>query len=201
MSGAAWRTLSAVLLTGCWGAFALVWVAGALYNARRGPRLRERATRSRFWLVGVAALWLIHAHPAGINWRSLSPSSPWLRAPGIALLLSSTVFTLWARLALGTMWSSSVVVKTGHALRTAGPYAITRHPIYTGLVGMLLGTALISDLGRWTAVFALGVAYLALKARAEERLLSGFFPEYERYRRRVPQLIPKPHPFGGLLRR
>jgi protein-S-isoprenylcysteine O-methyltransferase Ste14 len=148
MSGAAWRTLSAVLLTGCWGAFALVWVAGALYNARRGPRLRERATRSRF-----------------------------------------------------SMWSSSVVVKTGHALRTAGPYAITRHPIYTGLVGMLLGTALISDLGRWTAVFALGVAYLALKARAEERLLSGFFPEYERYRRRVPQLIPKPHPFGGLLRR
>jgi protein-S-isoprenylcysteine O-methyltransferase Ste14 len=99
------------------------------------------------------------------------------------------------------MWSSSVVAKTGHTLRTDGPYAVTRHPIYTGLAGMLLGTALIDDLGRTAAVFVLGVAYLAVKARAEERLLSGIFPEYENYRRRVPRLIPMPARLAGLLRR
>jgi protein-S-isoprenylcysteine O-methyltransferase Ste14 len=190
-----------VVLTGCWAAFLLVWVVGALYNACRGPRARERSARGPSWLVGVAALSVIYVHPAWIDWRSLSLSSPWMRAAGIAVLLSSTAFTLWARLALGTMWSSSAVVKTGHALRTDGPYAVTRHPIYTGLAGMLLGTALISDLGRWVAVVALGVTFFALKARAEERLLSGAFPEYECYRRRVPQLIPKPHLLGGLLRR
>lgn len=56
------------------------------------------------------------------------------------------------------MWSASVVAKTQHSLRTDGPYAITRHPIDTGLMGMLLGTAMINDLGRWAAVFALGVS-------------------------------------------
>jgi protein-S-isoprenylcysteine O-methyltransferase Ste14 len=178
-----------------------VWVAGALYNAGRGPRVRERSSRDYAWLIGAAALWLIYAQGAGIDWGSLSLSSPWTRALGIALLVSTTAFTLWGRVALGTMWSSSVVVKTGHELRTDGPYAVTRHPIYTGLVGMLPGTALINDLGRWAAVFVLAVAYFAVRARSEERLLGRIFPEYERYRARVPQLIPMPRRFGGPLRR
>jgi len=163
--------------------------------------VRRRSSRDHSWLVAVAALWLIYGQPAGIDWRWLSLSSPWIQAPGIAVLLPATALTLWARVALGTMWSSSVVAKSGHALRTDGPYAVSRHPIYTGLVGMLSGTALINDLGRWAAVFVLGVIFLALKARAEEGLLSGVFPEYERYRRRMPQLIPMAPRFGGLLRR
>ena len=127
--------------------------------------------------------------------------SPWIQVPGMALLLSATAFTLWARVELGTMWSSMVVTKTDHALRTRGPYAITRHPIYTGLLGMLLGTALIDDLGRAAVVFVLAVIYIAWKSRAEERLLTGIFPEYERYRRRVPRLIPMPPRVGGPPRR
>jgi protein-S-isoprenylcysteine O-methyltransferase Ste14 len=201
MSDATWDTLSSIVLAACWGAIALVWIAGALYNARRGPRVRERSGRDPSWLVAAAALWLIYGHVAGIDWRSLSVSSPWIRAAGIALLVSATAFTLWARVALGTMWSSAVVAKSGHVLRTDGPYAITRHPIYTGLAGMLLGTALIDDLGRAAAVFVLGVIYFTRKARAEEELLGGVFPEYENYRRRVPRLIPMPSRFGGLVRR
>jgi protein-S-isoprenylcysteine O-methyltransferase Ste14 len=187
-----WQTLSSVLLAACWGTLTVVWVAGAIYNRRRGPRVRERSRRDYSWLVAAAAFWLIYGHVAGIDWGSLSLSSPWIRAAGVALLLAATAFTLWARVALGTMWSSSVVAKAGHTLRTQGPYAITRHPIYTGLLGMLLGTALIDDLGRAAAVFVLGAIYLAWKARAEERLLSGVFPEYQRYSRRVPRLIPMP---------
>ena len=175
----------------------VVWIAGALYNARRGPGVRERTGRDYFWLVTVAAIWILSSHAAGIDWGSLSVESPWLRVPGLALLVSATAFTLWARLELGTMWSSSVVAKTGHALRTHGPYAVTRHPIYTGLLGMILGTALIDDLGRAAGVFVIAVIYILWKSRAEERLLSGIFPEYERYRRRVPRLIPRPHRFSG----
>ena len=201
MSDAAWHTLATAVLAACWGAVALVWIAGALYNARHGPRVRERSGLGQPWIIAAVALWLILGHAAGIHWQSLSLSSDWLRLPGIVLLLAATAFALWARVALGTMWSSSVVAKTGHTLRTDGPYAVTRHPIYTGLAGMLLGTALIDDLGRTAAVFVLGVAYLAVKARAEERLLSGIFPEYENYRRRVPRLIPMPARLAGLLRR
>ena len=201
VSGDTWETLSSVVLAICWGAIGVVWIIGAFYNARRGPGVSERSGRDYRWLFAIAAVLLIYSDRAGVDWGGLNVPSPWIRAPGIVLLLVATAFTLWARVALGTMWSSAVVAKSGHALRTDGPYAVTRHPIYTGLVGMLLGSALAAGLGRWVAVLALGLVYFVLKARAEERLLSGMFPEYERYRERVPQLVPVPHHLGGLLRR
>jgi protein-S-isoprenylcysteine O-methyltransferase Ste14 len=201
MSGSTWHTLSSVLLGTCWGGVGVVWILGALYNVRHGPRVRERSWRDPRWLLALAAILLIYGDRVGIDWGTLTVSSPWLRAPGVAVLLAATAFTLWARVALGTMWSSAVVAKSGHVLRTDGPYSITRHPIYTGLAGMLLGTALIEDLGRWAALLVLCLVYFALKARAEETLLSGMFPEYEDYRERVPRLMPLPHQLGWLLRR
>jgi protein-S-isoprenylcysteine O-methyltransferase Ste14 len=110
---------------------------------------------------------------------------------GFAVLVISTAFTLWARAALGTMWTASAVVKDDHALRTDGPYGITRHPIYTGLLGMLAGTAAIEGLGRWAAFFGLGVLLAGLKIRTEERLLDRTLGDaYAQYRHRVPQLVP-----------
>jgi protein-S-isoprenylcysteine O-methyltransferase Ste14 len=89
------------------------------------------------------------------------------------------------------MWSSSPVARECHVLRTDGPYAVTRHPIYTGILGMLLGTAVALSFGVWLYVFALVVVFFELRIRTEERLLSEVFPgTYEQYRRRVPQLIP-----------
>lgn len=78
-----------------------------------------------------------------------------------------------------------------HQLRTDGPYAITRHPIYTGMVGMLIGTAVLTGLGPWAVLVALGIVFIEIKLHAEERLLGEVFGgEYERYRREVPQLVP-----------
>jgi protein-S-isoprenylcysteine O-methyltransferase Ste14 len=91
------------------------------------------------------------------------------------------------------MWSSRVVVRQEHALRTTGPYAITRHPIYTGMLTMFAGTALALGFGRWTFLFLILTVGLSVKARIEERLLSSAFPtRYAEYRRRVPALIPRP---------
>jgi protein-S-isoprenylcysteine O-methyltransferase Ste14 len=87
--------------------------------------------------------------------------------------------------------SSSVVARAGHELRTDGPYAIVRHPIYTGVLGMLLGTTLLNGFGRWAVALAGGLVLVWVKARAEERLLVEVFPrEYERYRQRTPGLVP-----------
>ena len=83
------------------------------------------------------------------------------------------------------------VVQDHHQLRTDGPYGVTRHPIYTGLTGMLIGTALFDGLGTLTFVPVLGVCIWATRISIEERLMSATFPdEYERYRERVPQLVP-----------
>ena len=86
------------------------------------------------------------------------------------------------------------MLQAHHELRTDGPYAITRHPIYTGLLGMLLGTVLLNGLGVSLAFLAVGAGFLATRIPIEERLMSKTFPdEYAHYRERVPRLVPGLH--------
>jgi protein-S-isoprenylcysteine O-methyltransferase Ste14 len=179
----AWHWLPALTVTVCWALFALVWLAGAIYNSRRAPAVRERSVSVSPWFIGPAAVlvlgWLVPAR----WWRSITVDARWLVVLGVAVLVVSTAFTLWARWALGTMWTSSAVVKNDHALRTDGPY--------TGLLGMLAGTAAIDGLGRWVAFFGLGVLLVGLKIRAEERLLDRTLGGvYDQYRQQVPLIIP-----------
>jgi protein-S-isoprenylcysteine O-methyltransferase Ste14 len=125
------------------------------------------------------------------SWHEATTHSSWVRLLGLAVLVVSTVFALWARAALGTMWSLEPAVKDRHQLRTGGPYGVTRHPIYTGLLGMLLGTVLVVGAGRSILILPVGLVLLELKLRREESLMLATFPDdYPRYRRRVPQLVP-----------
>ncbi|MDP9331046.1 MAG: isoprenylcysteine carboxylmethyltransferase family protein [Actinomycetota bacterium] len=110
---------------------------------------------------------------------------------GAVILVASTAFAIWARIRLGTMWSISPIAREGHELRTEGPYAVTRHPIYTGLVGMLLGTTLVTGQGQWIPVLIVGTLVLVAKSVTEEELMSSVFGDrYEMYRQRVPRLVP-----------
>jgi protein-S-isoprenylcysteine O-methyltransferase Ste14 len=156
--------------------------------------VQRRVSRTSGWLLVVAAALLVGGVVPDSAWRALTVHAPWLRALGAAVLLAGTAFTLWARAALGTMWSSAVVAKQEHVLRTDGPYTITRHPIYTGMLAMLAGSALLAGLGHWLLALVLGVAIILVKLHLEERLLTEVFPgEYDDYRRRVPQLVPGLH--------
>ena len=184
-------TLTVVAVAVCWGAFALTWLSGAIYNSSRGP---ARSTRSRFgsvMVVGFVVVWLIaHAVPTS-DWNDLSVHTIGVRLVGLAILVGSTAFTLWARFTLGTMWSSDPTVKQGHELRTDGPYGVTRHPIYTGMLGMLLGTTLVSGVGPLLMVVPVVLVLFEIKLHIEERLMLTAFPgEYPQYRERVPQLVP-----------
>jgi protein-S-isoprenylcysteine O-methyltransferase Ste14 len=124
-------------------------------------------------------------------WDRLLVHNHELELLGLPILLGATAFTLWARAALGTMWSSAPLAREEHQLRTEGPYGMTRHPIYTGILGMLVGTALLSGLGYWAIVVAVAVAGIEVKIHYEEQLMAASFPQdYPPYRRRVPQLIP-----------
>jgi protein-S-isoprenylcysteine O-methyltransferase Ste14 len=188
-----WNTIVTAATWACWGLVGLVWAVGDTLGRQRGPATQQRAGHDSGSLVGVVAALVALATPEAL-WHALSAGSSWVRAPGLVMLAAATVVTVWARVALGTMWSSAVVTKEHHRLRTSGPYRVTRHPIYTGILGMLLGTALLEGLGRWAALFVAVALALQVKIGAEERLLTKQFPEeYERYRQQVPQLIPVLH--------
>jgi protein-S-isoprenylcysteine O-methyltransferase Ste14 len=194
--------LAGVGIAVCVGVVVVVWVAGALYNvlhtlrnASHAPRERTRSqpglTAGDGGLIGVAVVCAGLAIVGRSHFDGLAVGALWVRALGLAVLAASTVLTLWARLSLGTMWSLAPKVKGDHQLRTRGPYAVTRHPIYTGVLGMMLGATLLSGIGQWIVLFPAGLIVLEVKIRMEERLMVATFPEqYRRYRRQVPQLVP-----------
>ena len=97
----------------------------------------------------------------------------------------------WARFILGKNWSATVTIKQDHQLIVRGPYQIVRHPIYTGLLAGLFGTALIYGLMRcFVGVVVVGLG-LWLKAQTEEQfMLQRFGAQYALYRQQVRALIP-----------
>src|SRR5512143_269338 len=113
-----------------WGIAGLVWISGALYNAVNAPKAARRGSPTLLLTLVVLAIVVANNHwgPAHL-WRVLTIRSNSLDIIGSLVLAAGTLFTLWARFVLGTMWSSSPVAREDHALKTTGPYAITRNPI------------------------------------------------------------------------
>jgi protein-S-isoprenylcysteine O-methyltransferase Ste14 len=62
------------------------------------------------------------------------------------------LFSVWARVHIGRNWSGVVTIKEGHELVDTGPYALVRHPIYTGLLVAFIGSAFAR--GNWSGVLA-----------------------------------------------
>jgi protein-S-isoprenylcysteine O-methyltransferase Ste14 len=175
----------------CWGAIVVVWMAAWIRDRTSTTASIRRSTdvvMAPLAAVAVAAIVLVGP-------RVLAPltvDAAWIRLIGGVVLLASTTFAIRARLTLGRAWSVGPQASTALGLRTDGPYAITRHPIYTGLLGMMVGTALTGGLGQWLTLLAAGLVVAAFKIRSEERLLLATFPEaYRAYRGRVPMLIPR----------
>ena len=110
----------------------------------------------------------------------------------VAIAIGGCAFAWWARIHLGKLWSASLTRKTDHRLVDSGPYAIVRHPIYTGLLVGAFATAAIRANLAASAGFLLFIVGYWVKARAEEVFLSAELgaANYAAYRARVPMLIP-----------
>jgi protein-S-isoprenylcysteine O-methyltransferase Ste14 len=105
----------------------------------------------------------------------------WTGAPVTVLGLALAV---WARIYLGCNWSASIELKQSHSLIQTGPYRITRHPIYVGLLSAVLGTSITRGDIRGLIAFLLVLVAFFVKSRRENALLRNRFgDEYERYRR------------------
>jgi len=167
---------------------ALRWSGRTVKRSQPGARIVELALT----LWGIGALFF-----------DTSVSTDGLQHPlyrldeGVAWLLVATAgagFAVcwWARIHLGQMWSSNIVLKENHRIVDSGPYGLVRHPIYSGLLLAAWATAALHSEG--VGFLGAGLLTLAfyLKASSEERLLTAELGSpYEAYRRRMPMLVPR----------
>jgi len=175
-----------------WLVVGLVWLLGLIGQKRKAltEGVGNRFFHGGLFLLGFT---LMGAKRLGAEWLGIRcvPESVAVRATGLALTIVGCLFAIWARVTLGGNWSGRVSQMAGHELITSGPYALSRHPIYTGIMTGLAGTALVG--GEWRHLVGAVLILLALlvKMRNEERLMMEVFPEtYPRYRQRVKALIP-----------
>ena len=187
-----YRQLIAVL----WLAWALYWMASALNN-KATVRRESLASRLMYVLPLIVGGVLIGWRNGPWGWLGMRLWPPSLAAYwiGVVVLALGLLFSVWARVHLGRNWSGEVTVKEGHELIRTGPYAYVRHPIYTGLIAALLGTALASGTVRAAIGFVIIVASFLVKLRREEVFMRETFPgQYEKYREQVPALVPFTRP-------
>lgn len=182
-------------------AWAVAMTLGALAFSDTARRLRRQTfvvhrTRDRMALFAVELA--LVAGWAALRWiarldRPLVPASALesSRAAGLALTVAGLGLAVWAKARLGRWFSGTFGVQPGHELVTDGPYAITRHPIYTGLLAAVAGSALVWDSALTLALAAVLVVPFARHTAIEETLFVGHFGDaYRRYQRRVPRLVP-----------
>ncbi len=166
-----------------WIIFWVYWLASA-FGVKEG-----RASRRRIPLNGISALAVIVLLRV-FRGGSLAVDSPALRAVGAVVFASGIALAIWARVHLGRNWGMPMTEKAEPELVTSGPYRLVRHPIYSGLLAGVLGTALVSNLAGLIIVAILG-GYFYYSASVEERNLTATFPTtYPAYRARTKMLIP-----------
>lgn len=184
-------TATGNIIIACWCIFVIVW----LINAFRTKRTAERQSLPSA---------LAHRIPVGVGWwlllipklpepmrRQVIPRTALSQIVGTAICVLGLILTLWARQTLAENWSSDVTFKQNHELIRTGPYRIVRHPIYTGLLVMILGTAIhIGQVRGGVSLLLVAIGFW-IKLSQEERLLLRHFPDvYPVYQREVKALVP-----------
>ncbi len=177
-----------------WISWATVWLIAALWTAgfkRRPVEQSEwRLSRLSMVLVLIPAFFL-WTRPAGWLHRPLLPG--FFVLPGLLICAAGIAFCFWARFALNRNWSGMAVLRMGHELVEKGPYRYVRHPIYSGLLVSLGGTALAQGLPlRWVGIWFLSLIAVWFKILGEEHLLAERFgQEFKAFRESTPALFPR----------
>jgi protein-S-isoprenylcysteine O-methyltransferase Ste14 len=176
----------------------IAWLILMLYwlfaSMKTKMTIRKETSSSRIIhvLMLMLAFALIYNDRLAIGFLrfGLIPKTNGVSWLGLFINVTGIAFAILARSWLGTNWSAIVTIKRDHQLIQNGPYAITRHPIYTGLLFGIVGSAII--LGEWRGFIGVILFVIAIRRKmaVEENFMESTFEEYKKYKRRTKRLIP-----------
>ena len=175
-----------------WILLGVYWLVAA-FTVKRDVKKEtgwERGLYILFWLPAFLLLFT-NDFPFGFLYKMVLAVSPVYRIAGLALTIAGLLFSAWARMYLGRNWSGRITIKQDHELMVKGPYAITRNPIYTGLLFAFLGTALSENLVKgYLGIIFLFIGLMMKIAKEETFMKEVFREKYLDYMHKVKRLIP-----------
>jgi protein-S-isoprenylcysteine O-methyltransferase Ste14 len=179
--------------------FPVVWILFFVYwqikaiGTKTTQRLEPAASRILRVCIFLIAVVLLSTTSIPLPWLyfQLWPQGLWSFWLGAAVTIAGLLFAVWARVYLGSNWSRSVTIKQDHELIITGPYARVRHPIYTGILTGLLGTAIaLSEVRGLIALVLFFVAFWIKLRMEEEWMRSQFGETYTTYAHQTAALVP-----------
>jgi protein-S-isoprenylcysteine O-methyltransferase Ste14 len=175
-----------------WIVWAFIWMLWA-FRSKQTKQSEGLVSRFTYIIPAWASICLISLPRTFAMWgnTAIFPSSATLAAIGIAITCLGFAVTLWARLILGSNWSGTVTIKVDHELIRTGPYRWVRHPIYTGLIVALIGTAIVLDQWRGVpAIFLLWLAFTIKRLKEEQFMRQTFGEQYTAYSQTTGAIFP-----------
>ena len=175
-----------------WTIFIVVWLV-AWFKTKRTQERVNLESRLRYSIpVFLGCYFLFDDRFSGWLQERVLPKNIWIESLAIFITAAGIGFAIWARFYLGDNWSSAVSIKVDHELIRTSPYAWVRHPIYTGILLGMIGTALARREPRGlVAVIFLWIGFW-IKSRMEEVFMRKTFGEqYQEYSRTTGALIPR----------
>ena len=176
-----------------WSVMLVVWVLLWVAAMKRPKKSEPLSEMLKHGLPVILGFWLLFGSLESWGWLNYRwlPNIPATWLTGLALTSIGIGLSIWARHTLGANWSGGVTLKNKHELIRRGLYRSIRHPIYTGILLAIIGTALIRGNLRGWLGFAIILVAFYFKARREERFLrQEFGPEFDEYTRNSGMFLP-----------
>ena len=174
-----------------WGIFGSYWLYYSVGNKDDAYKLKS-TTRMLVWfsLVVILLFGRLSLPVKNILDIEVLYKSNLSGITGDLICGLGVIISIWSRKIIGTNWSSVVTLKKDHELVQNGPYKYIRHPIYTGMILALIGTAIVLGNLKALIIIIVIVAGLIKKSIDEEKLLTANLAEYSEYKKRTKRLIP-----------
>jgi protein-S-isoprenylcysteine O-methyltransferase Ste14 len=173
-----------------WLAWIFYWVVSAQFTLK--TKRHETFARLQHTIptaIGVVTIFNEGRVPE-LSWGRLHDCAA-LAWSGVALTVAGHAFSVWARIHLGKYWSGTVALKVDHKIIDTGPYALVRHPIYTGLLTSALGSAIAAGTKEaFVGLFIMIAGYIVKWKREEKIMLSEFGAAYADYMKRTKVIVP-----------
>jgi protein-S-isoprenylcysteine O-methyltransferase Ste14 len=178
-------------------------VLPALHARKKGERILPDAeaikNEGRFlfalrFIVGLPLAVYIVCYsidpPFMVHLRVGIPS--WLRWSGALVATIGVAFWVYSQAVLDRNWSPQLQIQDGHELMKKGPYAVMRHPLYTGMIVWVLGLALFTANVGFMVFAFLSVVLLAARVPREEKMMKDRFgEEYRVYQAETGGFVPR----------